>query len=157
MKMSFLVTLVVVVFFVVAGLYFLVKSGNWSDVEGQVKHSNIVEIHHRANTKMGEIGGLFDYRLELSYEYSVGGKNYLGERIYAGVDNVFSDRGLAEQALADYPVGKIVTVYVDPKNPARSSLLTSKSIGTKGLVILIALVLFVVAFVGGGFFVFSRL
>ncbi len=58
----------------------------------------------------------------LRYRYQVGGQTYQGERIAAGSPTGLSSRAEAEAVLAPYPVGRRVTVYYNPRNPAEAVL-----------------------------------
>lgn len=53
----------------------------------------------------------------ITYEYSYMGASRLGNRVSA--DKIIPPEQ-ADRMLRDYPVGKIVTVYCDPKNPSQA-------------------------------------
>jgi hypothetical protein len=57
------------------------------------------------------------------YSYAVNGQSYQSQRIRAG-DQFLTVRvaGQAQATVARYPIGKSVTVYYDPANPAESAL-----------------------------------
>jgi hypothetical protein len=63
-----------------------------------------------------------DYRPVVEYTYEVDGVAYRGGKIAFGPLIQFNWRGPAARAVARYPVGSVVTVYVDPANPRRASL-----------------------------------
>jgi hypothetical protein len=57
------------------------------------------------------------------YSYAVNGQSYQSQRIRAG-DQFLTVRmaGQAQATVARYPIGKSVTIYYDPANPAESVL-----------------------------------
>ena len=86
--------------------YFLIRDfHSWSKVQGVVTVSEATKF---------------------SYIFEVNEKPYKGEDVKAGGDTdwaVVLPWKVYGRSMADkYPVGKIITVYYDPKNPKRSSL-----------------------------------
>ena len=57
------------------------------------------------------------------YSYVVNGQSYQSQRVRAG-DQFLTVRvaGQAQATVARYPIGKSITVYYDPANPAESAL-----------------------------------
>jgi hypothetical protein len=57
------------------------------------------------------------------YVYTVNGQSYQSQRVRAG-DQFLTVRvaGQAQATVARYPIGKSVTVYYDPAEPAESAL-----------------------------------
>jgi hypothetical protein len=57
------------------------------------------------------------------YSYTVNGQSYQSQRVRAG-DQFLTVRvaGQAQATVARYPIGKSITVYYDPANPAESAL-----------------------------------
>jgi len=55
----------------------------------------------------------------ISYRYEVDGKSYTSDNISF---LAFGGDSFAEKAVEDYPQNKVVTVYYDPINPAKSLL-----------------------------------
>lgn len=99
-------------------------SSNWANVSGAIVSSEIAAGRHNARY------------VTVEYVYKVGGSNYRNDRISFG-DGVPSKFGSADDFVKQHPPGTPVTVYYDPRNPARSSLFTS---GTVGGYLLLALV-----------------
>ena len=62
-----------------------------------------------------------DYVPIVTYEYSVNGRTYQGERI-ASLRITYNWRGPSRRMAARYPKGQAVTVYVDPEYPISSVL-----------------------------------
>lgn len=73
-----------------------------------------------------------DYLLTIQYRYQVEGKEYIGDTITAGFPNIVDRLSTAENLLKEYPVGKEVSVYYNPKSPSDSSLQTGKVIPIAG-------------------------
>jgi hypothetical protein len=102
------------------------RSRFWTPVQGQVQASRVEkEIlrsrpgHHSPITG----GGIATYfpRIEYTYEYQ--GFPYLSKRIITV--NINWPKKEAEEAVARYPEGASVTVWVDPNRPAQAVLETS--------------------------------
>ena len=72
-----------------------------------------------------KVGGGFDegiaYRVTISYRYMVGGTQY--ENSNYDFCNQFVDKYEQEQLLARYPVGKEITIRVNPKKPANAVII----------------------------------
>lgn len=58
------------------------------------------------------------YKANIQYEYSVGRKQYCGNKICIGGQLQLSLKGKADRYCAEYPVGRAVVVYYNPDNPA---------------------------------------
>lgn len=63
------------------------------------------------------------YFADVAYTYTVGGREYLGNRIRAS-DGEYDAPGGAEQAIKGLAVGQPVMVHFDPAEPARSVIQT---------------------------------
>lgn len=155
--MGIIISLCVAVVVAMIGVGVFLKSRNWSSSEGLVLQSELDETYFSPNSARGQYGSLRDYKVTLQYEYRVDGQRYVGSDIYAALPNVFSDKSAAEQMLSEYPAGSAVIVYYNPSDPRQAALVTSASVNVKGLVVLVLLFLFVAAFVGGGFYLFSKM
>ncbi|HHB76301.1 MAG TPA: DUF3592 domain-containing protein [Desulfobulbus sp.] len=72
-----------------------------------------------------KVGGGFDegiaYRVTISYRYIVDGVQY--ENSNYDFCNQYVDKNEREQLLARYPVGKEITVRVNPKKPANAVII----------------------------------
>lgn len=142
---------------VIVALVFFLSSSQWGSTEGQITSLSIEPINNRLSGSSNPGGSVFDYKVNLKYAYEVDGMQYSGDRIVAGVENIFSAKALADAAAAQYAIGSSVAVYFDSKNPENSSLVTAKSLKASQVAILVGFVIFVMAFVGTGIFVFQRL
>lgn len=87
---------------------------NWKMTFGKIVESGLRTLKQRRK------GGT--YVPNVVYEYEVGGQDYRNNRINFGIYGPTSVRSWVEEAAAQYPVGKRVNVYYDPKNPADSVL-----------------------------------
>ena len=67
-------------------------------------------------------GGYSNYPV-IVYQYEVHGKNYQSQRLKAG-EQFFNVNvsWQAQETVNKYPIGKEVTVYYDPNNPAECAL-----------------------------------
>ncbi len=89
--------------------YFRAKNSvQWPQVQGMITSSRLVP---------GQFRQARGYRPEIQYRYRVGATEYLGSRRSFNRPQLVTQA--ASQNLIDaYPVGKSVTVFYDPKNPA---------------------------------------
>jgi hypothetical protein len=71
----------------------------------------------------------YSYSPHVRYTYQVIGSEFTGDKITFGFGKGYGSEAKAQQALANYPVGKQVTVYYDPENPA-SAVLERKAGGS---------------------------
>lgn len=76
----------------------------------------------------------------LTYEYTVGGKHYIGTRLTITEDSK-SDLNIPENADA-FPEGKELTIYYNPKNPSRSAI--SPTADFSGLILRISAIFAVI-------------
>ena len=67
------------------------------------------------------------YRPEILYEFSVEGKQYTGVRRTLLTWQTSGSQP-AEAVVSNYPVGKKVTVYYDPRNPRESILIRESAL-----------------------------
>ncbi|WP_075186426.1 DUF3592 domain-containing protein [Teredinibacter haidensis] len=158
MKMN---TLLVCLAVLVTGstLYLFLRSANWEAVRGKIVHSELKQISVGPNSARAKnsVGGVFDYRADIEYHYTVGEEQYIGRNIYPRIENTFSDERVAKESVSNYPKGLTLTVFYNPDNPGISCLITSKLLSIKQAVILVLAFLFVVAFVVGGIYIFNKL
>lgn len=89
-----------------------IGTSNWEPVDGVIKSSGV------SSSTDGEGGTT--YCLHVSYQYTVDGKTYDGDRVSYSTEN--SCNSWSENADDDYPEGKEITVYYDPNNPSESVL-----------------------------------
>jgi hypothetical protein len=90
----------------------------WPQVEGRVLGSEISVVGRERNRTT--------YAPNVTYAYSVAGKRYESSRLTLVPQNSIT-RQTIESTLARFPVGQIVRVYHDPKDPANCVLLTTKT------------------------------
>ena len=90
-------------------------SQNWASATGTVLMSSV-------QTSYSGTGGSSIYPV-IVYQYEVNGKMYQSQNLRAGDEflkvNIPSQ---AQKTVDKYPIGKQVTVYYDPNNPAESAL-----------------------------------
>lgn len=63
------------------------------------------------------------YKVELKYNYTVEQKTYLGERYSFGKPLIFNASSDAEKIVAEYPLGRKISVYYMPSNPQESAII----------------------------------
>ncbi len=89
-----------------------IGTSNWEPVDGVIKSSGV------SSSTDGEGGTT--YCLHVSYQYTVDGNAYNGDRVSYSTEN--SCNSWSKNADDDYPEGKEITVYYDPDNPSESVL-----------------------------------
>jgi len=94
-------------------------SQEWPSVRGQVTQSQ-VGTHDSDGTTM--------YSANVVYEYTVGDRSYVNDRIHFGEGSSSNPRP-AHNMVAEYPVGASVDVYYSPDDPLNAVL----EPGTSGL------------------------
>ena len=94
------------------GIYSIVessKSKRWPSTAGVISKSEVKE------TRWGEV---VEYSTDIEYTYTVADKHYLASRITWAPENLEGIRKQeADKMVADYPEGKAVEVFYDPKEP----------------------------------------
>ncbi len=91
------------------------RSTNWTEVEGSVLESRLVEMRLVRSTN-------FAYRPEVIYEFSVNGETQRGTRVDAAGSSTFDRAFVEEELRTRYAPGAKVTVFVDPRDATRSVL-----------------------------------
>lgn len=96
------------------------------------------------------------YYPEVRYEYDLLGATFTGDKIAFGTKTGNSGQKKAQEALAQYPVGKSVTVYYDPNN--REEAVLERRVGGK-VFLIVGIIFLMVALctlcVGGTTLLFS--
>jgi hypothetical protein len=129
-------------FFVLAGIVMVIyvrrmlrqqrQSSSWAPVEGRVLSSNLEKEVHRSrpgyNTPITG-GGITTYFPRVEYEYEYQGESYQSKRIITV--NINWPKKEAEEAVARYPEGTSVTVWVNPDHPDQAVLETNLECYTK--------------------------
>ena len=88
---------------------------DWPSTDGKVVRSQVVN-------KGGERGGGLTFLPDIEYQYQVKARRYKGKNVFLSYDVATGDRSRAEQRCAQYPVGREISVYYNPDNPADSCL-----------------------------------
>lgn len=112
-------------------------SQSWPTVDGTIRKS---QVTHKAGYNQGST-----FRADVAYEYKVKARRYKGKNVCLSYDVGTGDRGRAEQRCAQYPVGRTISVYYNPDNPADACL--ERRVDAPGFFILIAAFFM---FFGGG-------
>ncbi len=155
--MEIYIVVIVVVLMMLSGLWFLLKSRGYTTVEGKITKSEIIEHYRRPGSQGAENRNTFEYEVVLEYQYTVDGTTYTGNRLYAGLPNIFPDKRSAEDIVAQYGAGSLASIYYNPSSPHQSSLLSTASFSTVQILILVGTVLFVAVIVGAGIWAFNKL
>ncbi|NJN80338.1 MAG: DUF3592 domain-containing protein [Anaerolineales bacterium] len=89
---------------------------NWLSTTGTILMSSV------QSRRSSSSGGYSDYPV-IVYQYQVNGQSYQSQRLKAG-EQFFNVNvsWQAQETINKYPIGKEVTVYYDPNNPAESAL-----------------------------------
>ncbi|KXK12812.1 MAG: hypothetical protein UZ14_CFX002002050 [Chloroflexi bacterium OLB14] len=90
-------------------------SQNWSTTTGKILMSSV-------QSQRSSTGGYSIYPV-IVYQYEVNGKTYQNQTVRVG-DKFLKINvvGQAQKTVDKYPIGKEVTVYYDPNNPAECAL-----------------------------------
>lgn len=96
------------------------ESRAWPSVRGRVYAARVIEVQARPF----EGHKYTDYQPEIRYEFTVGGKEYAGNR-YTLLASRVPWRSDAEKIVTQYPIGREVDVYYDPSDPNRCVLVHS--------------------------------
>jgi hypothetical protein len=86
------------------------RASAWPQTQGRIVKSEVAAARHQFAEEATEIKN----EPAIVYEFSVAGKKRTGTRISIGED---SGGANTEATLAHYPVGAVVMVYYDPKDP----------------------------------------
>jgi hypothetical protein len=104
------------------------KSRSWPTVSGTILQSSL-EVHHQTDD---DGSTSTTYGVMVSYQYSVSGQEFVGNRrTFSNVRT--GSRRRAEALLARYPQGGQVDVFYDPQDPSTCVLETGVSGGTYAL------------------------
>jgi hypothetical protein len=100
------------------------RSVTWPYVRGTVVSSS----YRAASLCIWGIGipGPGGYRLEVKYNYTIDGAEYVGNRI-SFTHGVIATKALAERTVGSYRSGEDVEVYYCPKRPSLSVLVPKKN------------------------------
>jgi hypothetical protein len=91
------------------------QAAGWPATQGKVIESQVSDSVPDSKIQ----NKLFENMPRVRYSYTAGGRNFVGERISFGDDTGGAN---TQATLARYPVGKQVTVYVNPNDPEDSVL-----------------------------------
>ncbi len=90
-------------------------SDRWQTVTGTIIESSMTE-----GTDPDFEGTV--YSSVIGYEYTVDGQRYESRRVKMAPYGITTDRETVQRRLDEYPVGKSVTVYVDPRKHSQAAL-----------------------------------
>lgn len=117
------------------------RARGWAQAQGRITLSRMGVRRPPAGNEIGTAVNVPD----VAYSFKVGGQDYRGTRVSLGdISGKY-----AEEALARYPVGKMVTVFYDPADPGDCVL---ERDAPKGAVKGCGLLLLVLALLGGGLY-----
>lgn len=105
------------------------ESQAWSATSGRITEAYVRESQSRDEDGFTTT----TYYPEVRYLYQVMGTEYSGKRVAFGGD-VGGNRNKATERIAQYPVGKTVSVYYDPNDYEEAVL--ERRMGGKGMLII---------------------
>lgn len=140
MKKNSLPFVIFSMLFLLVGLAFLyaffsefigwINANSWSLESGCINEAELDcrSMSSRSRGIRGSRGSSNSYSPKVSYSFEVDGKKYHGDRIIFG--NYYTKKEQALERLANYPKGKLISVYYDPSNPSDCTL----DRGMKGII-----------------------
>lgn len=140
-KMTFSLVLVIFVLVtsgVFAALKLIFANRGWERTVGTIEVSRIEEEYHNPTSKRAEVR-MLNYHFLVVYRFPVSGQTFRGERVMPVLPTIFSRKDRAEEMMAQFPVGKNVSVYFRPDNPGNACLIPNPLIG-KAAALVVALV-----------------
>ena len=94
------------------------KAKKWPVVQGKIVQSEVEEFEGKTDSGRSQTM----YRSRISYTYRYNSIDYRGGNQTSGAQVVSNMEGFAKRALARYPRGKTVQVWVNPQNPSEATL-----------------------------------
>lgn len=94
------------------------RSRGWPSTQGTVESAQAV--HRYGSTPNRQFSGNQTHVVELRYAFDVDGRRYVGTRRSLDHEGKVSSPVSAQMQVADYPVGRVLTVWYDPQDPTRS-------------------------------------
>ena len=98
------------------------KSTSWPAVPGRILNASVDRVRERDRDSDGDVSIETKYKVDISYQYTVEGKQYIGNRIQFGLPDRMSSSVRAYRIVNQYPQGTEVDVYVDPSQLSNSVL-----------------------------------
>ena len=94
------------------------KAKQWPVVQGKIVQSEVEEFDGKTDSGRSQTM----YRSRISYTYRYNSIDYRGGNQTSGAQVVSNMQGFAKRALAKYPLGKTVQIWVNPQNPSEATL-----------------------------------
>ncbi|MEO8395041.1 MAG: DUF3592 domain-containing protein [Chloroflexota bacterium] len=131
-------------------------SKNWSSTSARILASDVEMRRTRSGTGTGT-----SYYPAVVYEYAVNGQRFQSRRIRFGTEIGYGFRRMAENTVAKYPNGGLVSAFYDPQNPTEAVLEQSAGGSNRmfGCIVLVILGILLVTgiFTFGGFQLMSQI
>ena len=99
----------------IPNIFKIKSSSKWKKVNGKIIHSKYESISRINLIDMPDSVASYEHKADIKYEYFIGGKKYISDKLLATLPNVFYRKTNAQQMLDKFPKDKIVTVYYNPK------------------------------------------
>lgn len=126
----------------------LSSSRDWVATQGIVVSASIDPIY-KNNSQQGQVAGQsFNYKVNISYEYSVDGQTFTGDQLTVGLPNVVSNKNDADELLATYSPSGAAKIFYNPAKPSESALITAKSVPIIGFIILGLMIIVIASVIG---------
>lgn len=94
------------------------QSRAWPSTQATVESAQAV--HRYGRTQNRQFSGNQTHVVELRYGLDVDGRHYVGTRRSLDDEGKVSTPESAQMQVAAYPVGRVLSVWYDPEDPARS-------------------------------------
>lgn len=93
------------------------KAKAWPQVDGEITHSEVETVCS------GGSGGRVTFRADIKYKYKVGRRTYKNDKVCVGNVTVsVNNKSEAQYKCRDYPIGKTVKVFHNPRKPTEACL-----------------------------------
>ncbi len=143
--MSINLILSIVFLIIITTVWLFYSSRNWEETSGKINFIELETVNNNTISPMANNKSFTEYKINMEYSYTVDGRAYTGTKFYPLLPNVYSEKKYADELLNKYKTGQNITVYVNPKSPGTSCLITSKNISPAKYAIMIFIFIFIAA------------
>ena len=114
----------------------------WKETTGRITQSALTSREVRSKGARG--GSVTYFGLDIAYQYTVDGQQYVGRNIHYGENSTLFQSTVSqtvEDEAAKYPAGTDVPVYYNPNKPQQAALNLSLRPGSVGGSVILGLII----------------